>query len=105
MITPIMNGNQTKKRLSTRFNRYVQVTYHARERMEERQIIEELLYDLLETGKTRYKDECRLWLFKAYPDRDDNDICAAVVLEDELVVKTIMHRWELQEDRNENSVS
>ncbi len=61
-----------------------------------RQISQELLYDLIETGIATYKDERRLWLSKAYSDRDDNLICAAVVLEDELVVKTVMHRWELK---------
>lgn len=66
--------------------------------MRERQITEDMVYDLLETGNARYKDERRLWLSKTYPDRDDNDICAAVVLEDNLIVKTIMHRWELQEE-------
>ena len=93
-----MNTSDTQKRLSRRFGRLVQVTYHAKERMQERRITEELLYDLLETGTAKYKDERRLWLFKAYPDRDDNNICAAVVLEDEVIMKTIMHRWELQEE-------
>lgn len=66
--------------------------------MRERQIGLALLQDLLEAGSATHKDECRLWLSKAYSDRDDNLICAAVVLEDELVVKTVMRRWELQEE-------
>lgn len=91
-----MNSDNSDKWLSERFNRYVQITYHARERMRERQISQKLLYDLIETGTATYKDERRLWLSKAYADRDDNLIAAAVVLEDELVVKTVMHRWELK---------
>ncbi len=93
-----MHSDKNHKRLSKRFSKSVQVTYHARQRMQERLISFELLKDLIETGNATYKDERRLWLSKAYPDRDDNLICAAVVLEDELVVKTLMHRWELQEE-------
>jgi hypothetical protein len=32
-----------------------------------------------------------------FSDRDDNLICAAVVIEEKLIVKTIMHRWQLVE--------
>jgi len=79
-----------------RFNLAVHVTRHARERMAERDIDDRLLRDLLETGQTRFKDDIRLWVAKKVPGRDDNLICAAVVLEDRLVVKTVMHhfRWE-----------
>jgi hypothetical protein len=34
------------------------------------------------------------WLYKHFADRDDNLLCAAVVLETALVVKTVMHHWE-----------
>jgi len=63
--------------------------------MRERAITDAMLLDLIETGECREKDRQRLWLFKAFPDRDDNLICAAVVLEKELVIKTVMIRWEL----------
>ncbi|MGQ4880020.1 DUF4258 domain-containing protein [Billgrantia sp. LNSP4103-1] len=81
---------------SHRFSRYVHVTRHARERMAERDITESLLLELLERGSTRYKDPERLWIALNTKGRRDNLICAAVVLEDKLVVKTIMHhfRWE-----------
>ncbi|HEY7493772.1 MAG TPA: DUF4258 domain-containing protein [Candidatus Tectomicrobia bacterium] len=65
--------------------------------MEERHSTGDLLYNLLETGQATYKDERRLWLSKRYPERDDNLICAPVVLEDAVVVKTVMHRWQLVE--------
>lgn len=80
---------------SRRFNRVIYVTEHAKGRMVDRGIDEALLLDLIETGETRYKDDIRLWIFKAYADRDDNLICAALVLESMLVVKTIMHHFEL----------
>jgi len=63
--------------------------------MRERVITDAMLLDLIETGECREKDKQRLWLFKEFPERDDNLICAAVVLEKELVVKTVMVRWEL----------
>lgn len=63
--------------------------------MRERFIDDAMLLDLIETGETRYKDAIRLWIFKDYTDRDDNLICAAVVLETTLIVKTIMHHFEI----------
>ncbi|MFN2349894.1 MAG: DUF4258 domain-containing protein [Thioalkalivibrio sp.] len=74
----------------------VQVTRHARERMAERDITEALLGELLENGQARYKDDIRLWVAKAIEGRHDNLVCAAVVLEDRLIVKTVMHhfQWE-----------
>jgi len=80
-----------------RFNRVVHVTRHARARMATRGIDDAGLLDLLETGQTRYKDDVRLWVAKSVPGREDNPICAAITLEDRLVVKTVMHhfRWEV----------
>ena len=63
--------------------------------MAERSIDEACLLDLIETGETKYKDETRLWIFKSYADRDDNLICAAAVLELVLVIKTVMHHFEI----------
>lgn len=64
--------------------------------MAERRIDESELLDLLENGLTRYKDDVRLWIAKEVPSRKDNLVCAAVILEDKLVVKTVMHhfQWE-----------
>lgn len=79
-----------------RFGLEVHVTRHARERMVQRGITEALLGELLETGQTRYKDKTRLWVAKAMEGRHDNLVCAAVVLEDRMIVKTVMHhfQWE-----------
>ncbi len=54
------------------------------------------LLDILETGEVRHKDETHLWIAKHYPDRADNSLCAVVVLEAAVVVKTVMHHfsWE-----------
>jgi hypothetical protein len=82
---------------SNRFNLDIHITKHASQRMSERNISIDLIIDLVETGKTKYKDETRLWISKSYPHRNDNLICAAVVLENVLVIKTVMHNWKLME--------
>ncbi|NWO07432.1 MAG: DUF4258 domain-containing protein [Alteromonadaceae bacterium] len=79
-----------------RFGLAVYVTRHARERMVQRNIDDSMLHDLLETGDVRFKDEVRAWVAKALPGRSDNLICAAVILEEALVVKTVMHHFEWQ---------
>jgi len=76
-----------------RFNSEIYVSRHANERMVERAISESLLLDLLETGDIRQKDPTRLWIAKYIAGRTDNLICAAVVLEYKLVVKTVMHHF------------
>ena len=64
--------------------------------MSERAIDKALLLDLIETGEVRHKDESRIWLAKDYTERSDNMICAAAVLEQNIVIKTVMHhfKWE-----------
>ncbi|WP_081618903.1 DUF4258 domain-containing protein [Thioalkalivibrio sp. ARh3] len=79
---------------SQRFERRVTVTRHAQERMKQRGISEVDLIELLEGGDLRYKDEIRLWVAKHFEGRSDNLICAAVILEKHLVVKTAMHHFD-----------
>ena len=81
---------------SKRFLLEIRLSHHAKIRMVERNITDEIIMDLVETGKTQYKDEKRLWIYKAYTDRDDNLLCIAVVLESVLVIKTVMHHFELE---------
>ncbi len=64
--------------------------------MRERDIGEALLLDLLETGILKRKDEAHGWVYKAYPDRKDNLLCAAVLLGNAVIVKTVMHHFEVQ---------
>jgi len=78
---------------STRFQRAIHVTRHARARMFERNIDNAILLDLIETGTVKYRDDIHVWLFKAYAGRDDNLLCAAAVLEPVLAVKTVMHHF------------
>jgi hypothetical protein len=80
---------------SQRFQRPVAVTVHARERMASRHIDEVLLLDIIDTGMDRDAGTGHHWLYKAYPGRADNLLCVAAVIEQAVVVKTAMHRWEI----------
>ncbi len=72
------------------------LTQHAQVRMAQRSIsIEELLV-VVDTGDTRFKDDTHLWAFKNLPGRTDNLVCAVLVLEDAVVVKTVMHEFVLE---------
>jgi Domain of unknown function (DUF4258) len=78
---------------SLRFNRPVVISTHARIRMAERNIGEDMLLEILDSGEARYKDATHLWMFKAFPARNDNLLCAVLILEDQVVVKTVMHHF------------
>lgn len=78
---------------SNRFQRHVVISAHAQIRMKERDISEVMLLEVIDSGETRYKDATRLWTFKEFPARHDNLLCAVLVLEDRVVVKTVMHHF------------
>ncbi len=80
---------------SIRFQRSVVVTRHARLRMTERDISDAMLLEVIDSGETRYRDSSHLWAFKDFPERHDNLICAVVILEDAVVVKTVMHHFSI----------
>ena len=81
---------------SKRFLLEVRLSHHTKLRMTERDISEEIIIDLVETGTTKYKDEKHLWIYKAYTSRHDNLLCIAVVIDAVLVIKTVMHHFELE---------
>lgn len=78
---------------SVRFSLPVVITLHAEKRMLERSISREMLIDVIDTGTTKYRDETHLWVYKHYQNRSDNLICAVLVLEHSVVVKTVMHHF------------
>lgn len=80
---------------SYRFQRDVVVTRHASQRMDERGIDAGLLLQIIDTGSLRFSDETRLWAWLDVPGRDDNLLCAVLALEQVLVVKTVMHHFEV----------
>lgn len=63
--------------------------------MRDRRVTEDLIVQIVDTGMLRYSDPSRFWAWLEVPGRDDNLICLALVLEDAVVVKTVMHRWEV----------
>lgn len=64
--------------------------------MAERDISEVMLLDVIDTGDTRYRDETLLWAYISFPECADNMLCAVLVPEDALVVKTVMHHFEIR---------
>jgi Domain of unknown function (DUF4258) len=81
---------------SNRFGLPVVLTEHARLRMEERGIGASLILEIVETGTLKEAGGLHYWLFKYFPDRADNLLCVAAVIDNVVVVKTIMHHWEPQ---------
>ncbi len=81
---------------SQRFGKEVVITEHARQRMQERSIDEASLLNLVETGDIQAVDERHLFIYGSLPGRHDNLLCAAVVQEEVLVVKTVMVNWTLR---------
>ena len=54
-----------------------------------------MLVEVIDSGETRYRDAMHLWAFKEFPERHDKLLCAVLVLEDAVIVKTVMHHFSL----------
>lgn len=65
--------------------------------MRSRQVGGDLILKIIDTGSMRYSDPVRLWAWLEVPERQDNLLCLALVLEAAVVVKTVMHHWEVME--------
>ncbi|MCA8866593.1 MULTISPECIES: DUF4258 domain-containing protein [unclassified Halomonas] len=83
---------------SHRFKVDIHITRHASERMAARNITEGELLELVERGKVKYKDATRFWVARYFENRQDNLLSVAAVLEDKLVVKTVMHHFEWEDE-------
>jgi hypothetical protein len=79
---------------SQRFQLEVVVTTHARERMEVRNWNDVLMLEIIETGVDKDAGAGHHWIYKHFADRNDNLLCVAAVIDNVLVVKTVMHHWE-----------
>ncbi len=79
---------------STRFNLPVVLTEHARLRMAEREIDADMVLEIIVTGSLKDAGGSHYWLYKHLPERADNLLCVAAVVDNVVVVKTIMHHWE-----------
>ena len=80
---------------SNRFSLPIVLTKYAYERMSERHVSVEQVVEIVDTGEMKFADPTHLWAFKTLANRDDNLICALLVFEDKVVVKTIMHHFEV----------
>lgn len=81
---------------SVRFQKPVLLTHHAISRMKQRSISLDELLLVVDTGDTRFKDDTHLWAYKHLPGRTDNLVCAVLVLENAVIVKTVMHEFLLE---------
>jgi len=66
--------------------------------MERRGIDAATLEQVIEEGEIKRRDEVNFWVFKHLPERADNLICAAVVEQAAVVIKTVMINWELEDE-------
>lgn len=82
---------------SHRFKVDIHLTRHASERMASRNIKESELLELIEQGTVKYKDATRFWIARHFENRQDNLLSIAAVLEDKVVVKTVMHHFEWED--------
>jgi Domain of unknown function (DUF4258) len=80
---------------SKRFLKPIVLTRHATQRMIERKVDARLVNKIVDEGETRFSDAHRLWAWMQVEGRDDNLLCLALVLDQAVVVKTVMHRWEI----------
>jgi hypothetical protein len=83
---------------SPRFNKPIILTHHAIEQMKVRKVTEKILLDLIELGEIQYKDTEHLWIYKPYQNRKDNMLCVAAIERNNLIVKTVMINWELNDE-------
>ena len=82
--------------ISKRFQMLVVLTEHAKARMDERDLSPAFILDIIDNGMQKNAGGPHYWLYKHFPDRQDNFLCVAAVVENVLVVKTVMHHWEPQ---------
>lgn len=81
---------------SQRFGKFVHLTHHAVERMRLRGISLDEVMELVEMGDLRYKNSEDLWLYRDFPHRTDNLVCAAAFERQAVIIKTLMVNWELE---------
>ena len=79
---------------SARFGLPVVLTEHARLRMAERDMDSARVLDIIDTGTLKDAGKGHYWIYKHVDSRTDNLLCVAAVIENVVVVKTIMHHWE-----------
>ncbi|WP_222130028.1 DUF4258 domain-containing protein [Bordetella genomosp. 13] len=82
---------------SRRFGKNVWVTHHAKRSMNRRNVSLALLQHVIEHGRIKRQNALHCWVFDDMADRKDNLICAAIVEQHAIIIKTVMINWELEE--------
>ncbi len=88
---------------SPRFAKNVWLANHAIESMAKREITLPEVKQLIEEGSVQYKDNQHGWVYFEFISRNDNLVCAAIINEQAVIIKTMMVNWQLGE-QNENSL-
>lgn len=78
---------------SPRFGKKVWLTNHAIESMAKRKVTLDEVKTLIEEGTYQTQTQSHGWIFRHFPDRADNLVCAAVVNDQTIIVKTVMIDW------------
>jgi hypothetical protein len=81
---------------SQRFGLPIVLTEHAKLRMVERTIDAPMVQEIIDTGALKEAGNGHYWLYKHVTGREDNLLCVAAVIDNVVVVKTIMHHWKPQ---------
>lgn len=79
--------------VSQRLGLNIVMTAHAQSRAAERGISLTMIQAIVDTGEMLEAKPGHLWFFKSFTDRTDNLLCVAAVVENVLVVKTVLHHW------------
>ena len=79
---------------SDRFCKKVWLTNHAIEMMAKRKITLSDVNVLIEKGEYKNKNTNQGWIYYNFPEREDNLVCAAIINEKTVIIKTIMIRWQ-----------
>jgi len=69
------------------------LTTHALQRAQERSISPAMIQDMVDHGTQQEAAPGHFWFYKGYPERNDNLLCVAAVIDNALVIKTVMHHW------------
>ncbi len=78
---------------SPRFGKPVLLTNHAIEAMAKRSVTLAEIKTLIAQGVYEIKEPPHGWIFHHFSDRTDNLVCAAVVDQQAIVIKTVMINW------------
>ena len=81
---------------SSKYKKNVWLTNHAIEAMAKRKITLPEVKTLIESGSFKSVEGSDGWIFYNFPEREDNLICAAVVNDQAIIIKTVMIRWQLR---------